>query len=70
MALAVSCHGVKKLVEDINEMYGKHIVTAELQKDGWVILVGEEIRIMSRHCEAIQFLDGLNCMTKIKKDKL
>ena len=68
MALAVSCHGVKKLVEDINELYGKHIVTAELQKCGWVILVGEEIRIMSRLCEAVQFLDGLKCMTKIMKD--
>lgn len=33
MAVAVSTKGVKSLVKEINDAYGKHIVTAELHSD-------------------------------------
>lgn len=71
MALAVSCHGVKKLVEDINKLYGKHIVTAELQKDGWVILVGENpIRNTENTCEVVQYLEGVKHGIELMKEGL
>ena len=49
MAVVVSTKGIENLVKQINDVYGKHIVTAELHSDGWFILVGENPKIGRAH---------------------
>lgn len=71
MAVAVSTKGVENLVKQINDAYGKHIVTAELHSDGWFILVGENpIRNTENACEAVQYLEGVKHGIELMKEGL
>lgn len=71
MAVAVSTKGVKSLVKEINDVYGKHIVTAELHSDGWFILVGENpIRNTQNTYEVVHYLEGLKHGIELMKEGL
>ena len=71
MVVAVSTKGIENLVKQINAVYGKVIVTAELHSDGWFILVGENpVRITERTCEVVQYLEGLKHGIELMKEGL
>lgn len=71
MAVAVRTKAVKNLVKEINAVYGKHIVTAELHSDGWFILVGENpIRNTENTCEVVQYLEGVKHGIELMKEGL
>ena len=71
MSVAVSTKGVENLVKQINDAYGKHIVTAELHSDGWFLLVGENpIRNTENACEVVQYLEGVKHGIELMKEGL
>ena len=71
MAVAVSTKGVKNLVKEINDAYGKVIVTAELQSDGWLILVGENpIKNIGNVSEVVRYLEGVKHGIELMKEGL
>ena len=71
MAVAVSTKGIKNLVKKINDVYGKHIVTAELHSDGWFILVGENpAKPIYAINEVVYYLEGLKHGIELMKEGL
>lgn len=71
MAVAVSTKGVENLVKQINAVYGKVIVTAELHSDGWFILVGENpIKNIENASEAVRYLEGVKHGIELMKEGL
>lgn len=71
MAVAVSTKGVKSLVKEINDAYGKYMVTAELHSDGWLILVGENpIKNIVNASEAVRYLEGVKHGIELIKEGL
>lgn len=71
MSVAVSTKGIENLVKQINDAYGKHIVTAELHSDGWFILVGENpIKNIENASEAVRYLEGVKHGIELMKEGL
>ena len=71
MSVVVSTKGIENLVKQINDVYGKHIVTAELHSDGWFILVGENpIRNTENTCDAVHYLEGVKHGIELMKEGL
>lgn len=71
MSVAVSTKGVENLVKQINAVYGKVIVTAELHSDGWFILVGENpIKNIENASEAVRYLEGVKHGIELMKEGL
>lgn len=71
MSVAVSTKGIENLVKQINDAYGKHIVTAELHSDGWFILVGENpIKNIENASEVVRYLEGVKHGIELMKEGL
>lgn len=71
MAVAVSTKGVKNLVKEINDAYGKHIVTAESDRHGFTILVGENpAKPIYAINEVVYYLEGVKHGIELMKEGL
>lgn len=71
MAVAVSTKGVKNLVKEINDAYGKNIVTAESDRHGFTVLVGENpARPIYAINEVVYYLEGLKHGIELMKEGL
>lgn len=71
MALAVSTKGIENLVKEINDAYGKHIVTVESNRFGFMVLVGENPA--KRTCSMyrlVYYLEGVKHGIELMKEGL
>lgn len=59
MAVAVSGKGIEMLAEEINKVFGTHIVAAKLTPLGILVLVGEDTNMFHKLSDSVQYLKGL-----------
>lgn len=71
MAVAVSTKGIKNLVKEINDAYGKHIVTAKSDRHGFTVLVGENpAKSIYAINEVVYYLEGVKHGIELMKEGL
>ena len=71
MAVAVSTKGIKNLVKEINDAYGKHIVITESNRHGFTVLVGENpARPIYAINEVVYYLEGVKHGIELMKEGL
>ena len=63
-------NGIKSIVNEINELFGKHIVTVKLINNKWRSLGGESLYVMRETGKAVFFLEGLKRGIQVSKGNI